>query len=238
MQTFSSLIRAPWRMVLLLAVAGSLVLTGCNSVDPSTYSTVKLPPAMIYPAKPPKPTVVLGERIELRSMDSTTSAVAPAAPNRDLPLPPSYVSHEPGQTLGRDEILAELRSSGVRTRFNVTDNRYVVPSHTWMNEEYQPFFDWYLRYLDTDYHAEGMDCDNYSNFYKQNLVLANLRSGGSRHGDVPCAVMIVNQHDKGIIHALNLIRTDRGWFAVEPQEGRIVSLRNYRYLNYIQYVDM
>ncbi|MGF1448993.1 MAG: hypothetical protein ACFB20_06210 [Opitutales bacterium] len=237
MRTFSQNPRAFLRLVLLLVVPGILCLTGCNTVDPATYSTVKLPPAMTYPAHPSQIDYPLGEHIHLRA-PTTPTTPAPAAPNRDLPLPPAYVSEKPGQTLGRDQILAELRAEGVRTRFNVTDNRYIVPSHDWVKREYQPFFDWYLRYLDTDYHAEGMDCDNYSNFYKQNLVLANLRSGGSRHGDVPCAVMIVNQRDKGIIHALNLIRTDRGWYAVEPQEGHVWSLSSYKYLRDIQYIDM
>jgi hypothetical protein len=234
------------RVALVLAVPGILCLSGCNTTDPAIYSKVKLPPAMTYPTRASQPSHPLGQHIELTPRDPDTAAAlrrggatpVPAAPNRDLPMPPSYVSDTPSQTLTRDQVIAELRLAGVRTRFNVTDNTYVVPSHKWVSEDYGAYFDWYLSYLDTDYHAEGMDCDNYSNFYKQNMVIANLRSRGSHRGDVPCAVIIVNQRDKGIIHALNLVRTDRGWFAVEPQEGRITALARYKYRNDVKYVDM
>lgn len=132
--------------------------------------------------------------------------------------------------LSRIEMMHELREQGVMTLPTVNDHKYVIPQHTWVRNDYNRYFDSYIYYLGAEYNAEGMDCDNFANFYRQNLVLANLKAGGARLGDVPCATIVVNQRDKGIFHALNLIRTNRGWFVIEPQDGTLTQLKSYRYL--------
>jgi len=210
------------KITLWTLAAGLLVsLSGCNTVDPDQYQSVKMPPSMRYQAG---------------SNHGSASQYALAA----VPAGSTFSgvsSAAAGQTITRGRVLTELRSLGIRARFNVADNQYVIPDDAWLKQQYDPYFRWFLHYLSADYQAEGMDCDNFSNMYQQNLVLANLKSGGSRAGEVPCAVMIVNQRDKGILHALNLVRTDRGWFVVEPQDGRFTPLTSYRYRHDIATID-
>jgi len=135
--------------------------------------------------------------------------------------------------LSRTEVMSELRHNGLLISPTVNDHKYVIPQHSWVDGDYGRYFDSYIYYLGAEYNAEGMDCDNFADFYRQNLILANLKAGGARQGDVPCATIVVNQKDKGIYHALNLIRTNRGWYVVEPQDGTFTSLNTYRYLRNI-----
>ena len=137
------------------------------------------------------------------------------------------------EIISRMEIMRELRDQGVMVAPVVNDHKYVVPHDQWMRNNYNEYFKAYIYYLGAQYEAEGMDCDNYADFYRQNLVLSNLKAGGAKYGDVPCATMVVNQKDKGIYHALNLVRTQQGWYAVEPQDGTFTELNRYRYLNSI-----
>lgn len=210
--------------LLTLAATGSilLTLTGCNTTDPSKYETVKMPPAMNY--KYSSSTHIA------QYSESTNQQQAPAVSIQPLQRQSnSYSSGKSSNTLSRAQIMSELKRDGVRILPTVNDYNYVVPDYNWIAKEYHGYFSWFLYYLGAKYNAEGMDCDNFANFYQQNLVLANLKAGGARHGDVPCARMVVNQKDRGIYHALNLIRTNLGWYVVEPQDGQLIALNDYRY---------
>ena len=216
------------------ALAGLLLtlLTGCNTIesDPSVYQGVRIPPPMTYGANV--------DRTQAIDLDASIDpSQVPGIRENEAPLPPAYNVRNNRKLLTRSQVVAELRSQGINCSPNVVDNTYIVPDHNWVAQHYYPYFQWYIHYLRVEYQAEGMDCDNYSAFYKQNMVLSNLKAGGTRYGDVPCAVMVVYQYDKGITHMLNLVRTNRGWFAVEPQDGIMTPLNSYRYRNNIKYVD-
>lgn len=208
---------------LILAGVVLMALTGCNSVDPAQYQSVKLPPPMRYQP---------GYAADTYRARLASNSAVPAASTSNV-----SAAARPGGTISRNGVLAELRGMGVRSKFNIADNTYVIPDHDWVKKQFDPYFRWYIYYLSAEYHAEGMDCDNYSDMYQQALILANLKAGGTRSGDVPCAVLVVNQRDKGILHALNLVRTNKGWYIVEPQDGLFIPLSSYRYKNDIAYVD-
>jgi len=187
---------------------------------------------MTYSAK-----VDMAQQLVLNPEDYADPSMVPGVRDNEAPLPPAFNVQQDRSVLTRAQVIAELRAQGIPCDPNVVDNRYIVPEHSWVTDHYYPYFRWYIRYLQVEYQAEGMDCDNYSSFYRQNMVLSNLKAGGTRTGDVPVAIMVVYQHDKGITHMLNLIRTSRGWFAVEPQDGIMTPFSTYRYRSNVKYVD-
>lgn len=206
---------------LAVAIVGCFFLTGCETTSSANYESVKMPPAMHYHA---------GSSNSYASNKSFNgSSTAPANSISQSAQSTRYSPSQTKQILSRERIITELRDSGVLVFPAVNDHKYIVPEHSWVRGDYSQYFDWYIYYLGARYNAEGMDCDNFADFYRQNLVLSNLKAGGARRGDVPCATLIVNQKDKGIYHALNLVRTDRGWYVVEPQDGTFVALNSYRY---------
>jgi hypothetical protein len=89
--------------------------------------------------------------------------------------------------------------------------------------------------LNLQHRGEGLDCDNFSGFFRQQLVLSNISGGREIAGDVPCGILEVQQKEPfGTVkalgdgfHSLILIRTEAGWMVVEPQDNTIVPLFKY-----------
>ena len=116
------------------------------------------------------------------------------------------------------------------------DEDYVVIEHRWLLDTFLPYFRTFLLHLHSgQVGGEGFDCDDVTLLFRAKLTLSNLRAGGSRKGEVPCGRLIVRQKTSfgGVpggpraVHALILIRTDAGWFIVEPQTGAITPFASY-----------
>lgn len=215
-------------MVLLISIAilGCLFLSGCNATYSENYQTVKMPPAMRYKATEVNYDYAINHS-NTEQNTTPTNAILQSSPSM------RGIRQDNATMLSRIDLMQELRTQGLLILPTVNDHKYVIPQHSWVNGDYSSYFDSYIYYLGAEYNAEGMDCDNFADFYRQNLVLANLKAGGARQGDVPCATIVVNQRDKGIYHALNLMRTNRGWFVIEPQDGTFTKLSSYQYLRNI-----
>lgn len=140
-------------------------------------------------------------------------------------------------TLQSSEMLSELMGiHGVKAGVvDLNDNIYVVPSQEWLVRQFLPHFARFRSELNLRHRGEGLDCDNFSAFFRQQLVLSNIASGGELDGDVPCGILEVQQKEAfGTVHSLGdgfhslvLIRTEEGWMVVEPQDNSILPLFEY-----------
>ena len=133
-----------------------------------------------------------------------------------------------------DELHALQPELKQNLRFD--DNRYVVVEHDWLMKIFVPYFGTFLNHL----HAgpaggEGYDCNDFALLFRAKLSLSNLLAGGARQGEVPCGRLVVWQQvgfggvtgRPHAVHALVLIRTDLGWYVVEPQTGASTSFQKY-----------
>ncbi|TVR53928.1 MAG: hypothetical protein EA425_02685 [Puniceicoccaceae bacterium] len=126
----------------------------------------------------------------------------------------------------------------------LNDKKYVIPRHEWLVHDYLPHFSQYLREMGIRPDGEGLDCDNYSLLFRQQMIISNYLGGATRLGDVPAAIMKVRQvksfggvrADEESYHSLILVRTDRGWFVVEPQNGTLTALSRYPNRPFISYL--
>ena len=133
-------------------------------------------------------------------------------------------------------IETELADVGqiLPSQIEFSDQFYILPQHEWLANEFIPFSLEFFEANDVIASGEGMDCDNAAHLFKQLLSLSNTRGGRSHKGDVPCAVIKTTQlHPFGgapgdrSTHALILLRTNEGWYVIEPQTGAISRLDSY-----------
>lgn len=159
------------------------------------------------------------------------ATVAPAASQGGPPTIPGWALRAELQGLTRRDVPAGLR-----------DNQFVVIDHGWLKSKFLPFFRGYLVSLRARSSSDGMDCDNYSDLFRSQLIVANIIGGGSRRGEVPCAVIVVRTvkpharvpaNPEGL-HQLLAVRTERGWYVVEPQTTALCPLLEYPNLPYIE----
>lgn len=128
----------------------------------------------------------------------------------------------------------------------VRDNHFVVVDHAWLRSTFLPFFRAYLVSLRARASGEGLDCDNFSDLFRSQLIVANILAGGSRRGEVPCALIIVRPEkpharipaDPGGLHQLVAVRTERGWFVIEPQTTALSPLHEYPNLETIESIQL
>lgn len=135
----------------------------------------------------------------------------------------------------RQELQETTIPAGAIGPHAVNDNAYLIPDHTWITKSFLPYYVHLKTQLGLHHATEGFDCDNFAALLKQELAFANRRSAFVSQGDVPCALMKVQQVEAfGAVpslgedyHSLNLIRTSEGWYVIEPQDASIVRLDNY-----------
>jgi hypothetical protein len=192
---------------------------GCTMAG--SHSSVQFPPKMVYA------TGVAPSKVNQPSAETTShpTGSAPKAPGGET------------YTLTSGELLSELM--GIHNvqagAIDLNDNVYVVPSQEWLVEKFLPHFAEYRSELNLRHRGEGLDCDNFSGFFRQQLVLSNISGGREIAGDVPCGILEVQQKEAfGTVsalgegfHSLILIRTEAGWMVVEPQDNSIVPLFKY-----------
>ena len=151
-------------------------------------------------------------------------------------LPPDQPAPGAPRLLASADLGSELRALiGPTTVIFVRDRQFIVIDHAWLVEAFLPHFRRFLTSLGPQTGlTEGLDCDNYADLLRTQLVIANLRGGGHRWGDVACAVVqAYTQHPFGdvpatkVLHALIALRTSQGWFVIEPQNTTLSPLSEY-----------
>jgi hypothetical protein len=116
------------------------------------------------------------------------------------------------------------------------DSLYRVVSDKWYKKKFLP---WWWQYREGfDFYAQGWtaesnDCDDYAYRFRQSLRDSNALRPLKVRSSVAVAVAIVRMRyasmgiPAGGLHACNLLRTEAGWFVVEPQNSQMVPLSAY-----------
>ncbi|HUX79205.1 MAG TPA: hypothetical protein VMW10_05615 [Alphaproteobacteria bacterium] len=114
------------------------------------------------------------------------------------------------------------------------DGKYVTPTH----EHLEMFINWWRGFILTEnvaYIKDAFDCDNFANLFKTLYTLSSLRAEEKVEAQVLVGTIIVKQEKEFafvyggsfVWHMLNIVRTEKGWFVVEPQNGFFISLEYY-----------
>lgn len=111
------------------------------------------------------------------------------------------------------ELTVEGGASPVRTRF--LDNTYVFPDHTWLTTVYMPYFRnevmaWRQRQVGE------LSPALLAVLFKTQLGISNAHGGRADQGEVACAVL---RRTQGSDDVAVLVRTERGWFTLDPARG-------------------
>lgn len=151
-------------------------------------------------------------------------------------LPPGQPAPSAPRLLASADLGSELRALiGPTTLIFVRDRQFVVVDHGWLEGVFLPHFRRFLAGLGPPATlTEGLDCDNFADLLRTQLVIANLRGGGHRWGDVACAVIqaytvrpFAEVPATQVLHALIALRTSQGWFVIEPQNTTLSPLSEY-----------
>lgn len=135
-------------------------------------------------------------------------------------------------TLTHSQIKNEL-GRAISVKFS--DSTYVLPSYSYVTEEFLPWFRGYLQRRRMVYSGERFDCDDFANEFAARLREAGL--GSKEKAGVAVATMQVTnlRPSFGIgagKHMLNLVgvKTENGhnWLVIEPQNQKHVFLQDYK----------
>lgn len=143
------------------------------------------------------------------------------------------------------ELYAELVFDNALSpsQIELSDSRYNLPDHSWVTQKFLPYISNYFKDLGISVVGEGMDCDNISHFFRQQLSLCNFQGRQAHNGDIACGIVKTKQiygfggvKGDGNYHSLVLLRTNLGWYAIEPQTGEIAPISNYPNASEINWV--
>lgn len=87
---------------------------------------------------------------------------------------------------------------------------------------------------------ENLDCDNFALLYKSLFSISRYKSDTKKEPAV--ALVIVEQKrpfagiPAGLLHMLNLVFTNNGWYIFEPQTGEVILLEDYPNQEFIKFV--
>ena len=110
------------------------------------------------------------------------------------------------------------------------DFHYIGVKHEFFVE----YTKWFTRVKDRivgAYRPTSFDCDNFALLYKSLMSTSIYKNNKNR--EILVGIISVKQKkailgiDEGVLHALNIVKTDKGWFVVEPQTGEFISLKDY-----------
>lgn len=148
-------------------------------------------------------------------------------------LPPLRPS---GPPVDRSEFIGELQeligSAASASRTIYADRTYQAINHTDAVRMIRWMQDFYFNTPTLRYYPESYDCDNFARTF---VVLGDL-AGIPDHdwqGQLMFFRIYVSQQvswagvPAGGGHALVIFRSDRGWFAYEPQNGTTIELARY-----------
>jgi len=124
------------------------------------------------------------------------------------------------KTITQLQIRSELL--GVRMLV-VPDKIYGIIDHDYIENNFTPWFLNWCFSSGLSYASESADCDKFARAYASQAHFAAWRRKTKHTGSV--GWMGVEQPDK-TGHALNIARTEKGWFEIEPQTGKFNPLRD------------
>ncbi|MEM9158394.1 MAG: hypothetical protein AAGB46_05035 [Verrucomicrobiota bacterium] len=220
---------------ILTLLPAILILAGCSTTQPqrkvaSSVSSMIAAPTMQY-ATASRPISAVSQ-LTPHSLKLTPPAASAAAHPQ-----PKLSSHLTSRFfLLAQQIEAELAAQGSLNpaQLEFSDRLYVLPSHDWLVSTFLPYIDRYFEKHQIRNIGEGLDCDNIAQLFRHQLVLSNAQGGGARAGDIPCGILKTQQRrpfggvpGDGSYHSLILLRTDKGWHAIEPQTQTISPLATY-----------
>ena len=147
--------------------------------------------------------------------------------NLDSLPTPKYTLHATDSFDIRKELKIKLFEGNRLTFF---DFHYIGITHSYF-EEYTKWFLNVKTNLLNGSTPESFDCDNFSLLYKSLLSTAVYKNNKDK--EILVGVIMVRQKHPmlgipaGVLHALNIVKTDMGWFVVEPQTGEFINLKDY-----------
>ncbi|MGB0371608.1 MAG: hypothetical protein ACPGN3_09665 [Opitutales bacterium] len=140
-------------------------------------------------------------------------------------------SYAGSSVISIDDIRKELRPYGLH-QIEFTSTEYYVPSYRWTYREFMPFYKDYLRTSRARYQDEGVDCDNFCIFFQSALFQRKVQLGHEYAGNSAAGIMYCDVGPRqSIRHVIIIIRTDKGWFAVEAENGKVMTLKKYLRFN-------
>ena len=118
---------------------------------------------------------------------------------------------------------SEVRADLAPVLVTCLDTHYTVVTHRWLTREFLPFWAQWLFSLGSQYVLNKWDCDKFARAFQSQMHIACFQAHAAHSG----AIGFIATNDKGG-HALNILKTDRGWYEVEPQNSRVTPLRKER----------
>lgn len=118
------------------------------------------------------------------------------------------------KTLNHADIRRELSGFGITAR--CLDNVYGVIEHKWLIEAFLPFWKDWLFSLGISYTREVFDCDKYARLFQSQMHISAAQAKAKYTGII--AMMVIPGH------ALNIVKTGKGWFQIEPQTSVVTPL--------------
>lgn len=149
-----------------------------------------------------------------------------------LPPPPAWVQQSTLPPWSIDEIAGEIkRVTGRTPLISYTRSDFVRPDHRWLLD-FEQWFRGLAKNLKIGYVDETWDCDNYARCFVAFADVAALKGGESRGSICVGWATVSNRRAFGGIpaggaHAIVIVGTSAGLFAIEPQTGVMVPLTQY-----------
>lgn len=87
---------------------------------------------------------------------------------------------------------------------------------------------------------ENLDCDNFALLYKSLFSISRYKSDTPKEPAV--GLVIVEQKrpfagiPEGLLHMLNIVFTNRGWYIFEPQTGESILLEDYPNQEFVRFI--
>jgi hypothetical protein len=157
-----------------------------------------------------------------------------------LPAPPAWEQSTAAALWSIEEIQAEFaKVTTTPPQVNFVRSQFLQPDHQWMMR-FKTWFRGLEKPLKMKFEDQLWDCDNYANCFVAFADLLALRAGETRAAFcVGFATVYYERPWAGVrrgAHAVVIVGTNRGLFVIEPQDGSIVSLREFPNRNTIEVV--
>ena len=158
------------------------------------------------------------------------------------------------QALAVNEIPSPKYTRSVHDRYNIYDELKdkLAKEHTAFTSDakytsltfkcFKKYTTWFVNYLSPIYEKsintnrkipkESFDCDDFAFLYKSLWSASSLKADTKTMG-LAVGVIIVDNIKSyfdvpmGGKHALNIVHTSRGWYVVEPKNGKYCSIDDY-----------
>ncbi|MES2693757.1 MAG: hypothetical protein V4773_09815 [Verrucomicrobiota bacterium] len=149
-----------------------------------------------------------------------------------LPPPPRWVPMKETRTWTIDDVRAELsKFTDTPPRVNMLRSQLLRPDHRWL-VDFKGWFRSVQKPLKIRFQDQVWDCDDYANCFVAFADLLGLKDGESRGAlCVGWATVYYRKAFGGIraggAHAIVMVGTADGLYVLDPQDGALVSLRDF-----------